>query len=335
MIGLILDSHSIEGIKSLAKRAEIAGFDSVWTTELYRTSFQQLAAVASVTSSIKLGTAVALAFVRSPLITALTALDIDEASDGRFILGLGTGAKRTNEKFHGVPFGRPRKHISECIEIIRLVTRNLHTDNNIRYEGEYYNIDMKGFVRPFIPVRNQIPIYLAGIGSNMVRTAAEIADGYLGHVVCSLDYLKKIVIPSIEKGLQSSGRKKKDFTTASIITCAISDDINEAREAAKATIAFYAIVKTYSPPFEMHGFQEIQSRIREAYFDRDIQGMIRQVTDEMVDCFSVVGSAERCIEKIEKYREVIDLPILSAPHYFIDHRQLEKFQEEIIKTFGK
>lgn len=333
--GLILDAHSLSDLKELAINAERSNLHSIWATELYRTSFQQLAAAASVTTKIKLGTAVALAFVRTPLITSITSLDLDELSSGRFILGLGTGAKRTNEKFHGITHRKPVKRIRECIELIRRITSQAHTNNEIDFDGEFYKVKTTGYKRPFEPVRTKIPIFLAGVGSKMVQTSAECADGYIGHVVCSLKYIEEIIVPSINKGLEITTKSKEDFLTSSIITCAISDDIEKVRKSAKGTIAFYAIVKTYRAPFELHGFAEHADKIREAYFRKDIKGMMNNVTEKMVDTFSVVGSAEECIKKIDRYRKYIDLPILSAPHYFIDFKEVKEYQKTLLEVFGK
>ncbi len=330
-VGLILDAKSIDELKQLAREAEQASFHSVWSTELYRTSFQQIAAAASVTSKIKLGTSVALAFVRSPLITALTALDLDEFSNGRFILGLGTGAKRTNENFHGIKFGdKPVTRVKECISLIKSIISGSHTGEIIDFKGEFYNIDTKGYKRAFKPVRESIPVYLAGIGSNMVRASSECANGYIGHVVCSLKYLEEKVLPE----LRPEKTTASDFNRCSIITCAISDDLKKAREHAKATIAFYATVKTYEPPFKLHGFTGQTQLIRDAYFKKDIKSMINHVTDEMVDTFSVVGDKNFCKEKINEYRKYLDLPILSVPHYFIDFEDVKKYQLSLIDTFS-
>lgn len=333
--GLILDAENIKDLVLLAKKAEAANFHSVWTTELYRTSFQQIAAVASATNKIKLGTAVALAFTRSPMITSLTALDIDEVSKGRFILGLGTGAKRTNENFHGIDFpDKPATRVKECIELINSLVNEIHTDNNIDYQGEYYSIRTRGFKRPFAPERDKIPVYLAGIGENMIRTSAEIADGYLGHVVCSLKYIKEVVRPFLDKGFAKRKNVNKNFKICSIITCAISDNTDEARKAAKSTIAFYATVRTYEPPFKLHGFTEQTKKIREAYFNKDIKAMIENVSEEMVDTFAVVGNGDFCRNKINEYSKYIDLPILSVPHYFIDFKDVRQYQQALLNAFG-
>lgn len=334
-VGLILDGNNISDLVSLAKQAEDAKFNSVWATELYRTSFQQLSAVAGSTHNIKLGTAVALAFVRSPLITSLTALDLDEISNGRLILGLGTGAKRTNEMWHGINHGKPVARIKECIELIKLFSSKIHEGDPLSYEGEYYNISTKGYHRAFKPVRESFPIYLAGVGSHMVKASAEVADGYLGHVVCSLRYIKEVVNKNILSGLKESGRSKENFQTCSIMTCAISENKKEALEAARATIAFYATVRTYEPPFKLHGFTNETEKVRDAFFKRDIKKMISCVTDDMVNTFAIVGTPSECRKMVDEYREYIDLPILSAPHYYLDFEEVKSYQDAILDTFSQ
>lgn len=333
-VGLILDGDRISDIVSLAKGAEDAGFDSVWATELYRTSFQQLAAIASETRSIKLGTAVALAFVRSPLITSLTALDLDEVSQGRLILGLGSGAKRTNELWHGLSHGKPVTRMKECVRLVRLITSASHLGEPISFEGEYYNINTRGYHRAFSPERDSIPIFLAGVGAKMTRAAGEVADGYIGHVVCSLRYIKEVVSKSLGQGIENTGIDPNHFTRASIVTCAVSNDKKRAMQAARATIAFYSTVRTYEPPFKLHGFESETAKIREAFFNRDVKTMIENVTDDMVDTFAIVGSAEECRKRVMEYMDYVDLPILSAPHYYLDFEEVREYQKAILDTFS-
>jgi len=333
-VGLLLDAENISDIVDLSREAEAAGFDSVWTTELYRTSFQQLSLAINATQKIKLGTAVTLAFTRSPLITSLTALDLDEMSGGRLILGLGSGAKRTNENFHGLTFGKPVTRIKECIELIRMITSSSHKGKPISYSGEYYRVDLRGFKRPFYPYREQIPIYLAGIGKKMTRAATEVADGYIGHVVCSLKYIKDILSDILKEGLEKAGKDVKDFQRTTLICTAVSKNKKDAIRAAKGTIAFYSVVRTYKPPFLLHGFEKETQRIREAYFNDDVNAMFEGVTDEMVNAFAVVGDTDQVRKKIDEYREYIDLPILSAPHYYIDFEQVREYQNNILEAFG-
>jgi alkanesulfonate monooxygenase SsuD/methylene tetrahydromethanopterin reductase-like flavin-dependent oxidoreductase (luciferase family) len=264
----------------------------------------------------------------------LSALDLDELSEGRLILGLGSGAKRTNENFHGLAYGKPVTRIKECIELIRLITGDTKRHDPIKFEGEYYKVNLSGYHRPFKSYRESIPIFLAGVGSNMVRAAAEVADGYLGHVVCSLRYLKEIVSKSLKEGFERTGRDDRGFQKASIITCAISKKKSDAKEAAKRTIAFYATVRTYRPPFLLHGFERETQKIREAYFSGNMDSMFRSVTDEMVNTFAVVGNTDEVLKKIDAYKQYIDLPILSAPHYFLDFEEVREYQNKIFDSFG-
>ena len=309
-------------------RRRFFGFHSLGLGQIIHQFNASLFIILGVTD--KLGTAVALAFVRSPLITSLTALDLDEISNGRLILGLGTGAKRTNEMWHGISHGKPVARIKECIELIKLFSAGVHKGDPLLFEGEYYNVSTKGYHRAFKPLRENFPVYLAGVGSNMVKASAEVADGYLGHVVCSLRYIKEVVNKNILSGLKESGRSKEDFKTCSIMTCAISENKKEALEAARATIAFYATVRTYEPPFKLHGFTSETEKVRDSFFKRDIKKMI-----SWVNTFAIVGTPSECRKKVEKYREYIDLPILSAPHYYLDFEEVKHYQDAILDTFSQ
>jgi hypothetical protein len=130
-----------------ARAAEAAGLQALWAAEMVHDPFLPLAAVAGHTSRIELGTAIALAFVRSPWVTAVSALDLDMLSGGRFTLGLGTGLKRLNERWHGVAYGKPAPHIKECIQVVRLIMERAHLGEPIRYSGQYYSVDIKGWQR--------------------------------------------------------------------------------------------------------------------------------------------------------------------------------------------
>src|SRR3972149_968786 len=165
-----------EEIALLARQAEDAGVEALWAAGMSRGPFLPLAAAATSTERIQLGTSIALAFVRSPWVTALSALDMDILSGGRFILGLGTGLKRLNERWHGVAYGKPTPHIKECIQVVRLITENAHLGLPIRFSGQYYDLDIQGWQRPFPPQRARIPVFLAGGREGMIRTGGGVAD---------------------------------------------------------------------------------------------------------------------------------------------------------------
>ena len=316
----------------LAQRAEAAGFHAVWTSEMFHDPFLPLAAAAGATSRIALGTSIALAFVRSPWVTALAALDLDVLSGGRFILGLGTGLKRLNERWHGVAYGKPTPHIVECVRLIRLITERAHRREPIRFSGQYYDVDIQGWRRPFPPVRERIPIYLAGVREGMIRTAAEVADGLLGHPSYSLRWIKDVVLPSLARGLAESGRKREDFHLCLAVCCAVGKDVRAAKRAAAATIAFYATVNTYEPLFA--SFPAEVQRIQAALLRGDTAGMVDAVSDEMIDAFAVVGTPEEARLKVARYAELADSICLTPPDQLVLPAEAAEYREALLALFA-
>lgn len=320
-----------EEIARLAREAEAAGFETLWAAEMSHEPFLPLAAAASSTSTIRLGTSIALAFVRSPWVTALSALDMDMLSGGRFVLGLGTGLKRLNERWHGVAYGKPTPHIKECIQVIRLITENAHLGQPIRYSGQYYDIDIQGWQRLYPPQRERIPIYLAGVREGMIRTAAEVADGLLGHAIYSLPWIRGTVLPSVERGLAQAGRQREEFHLCLTVCCAVGKDRAAARRAAAATIAFYATVKTYEPLFA--GFRAEYRRIQDADARGDAAAMTDAVSDEMIEAFSVAGTPEEARAQLAEYAALADSICLQPPDQLIDPGETEDYRRALLATF--
>ena len=316
----------------LASRAEAAGFDALWTQEMFHDPFLPLAAAAAGTSRIGLGTSIALAFVRSPWVTALSALDLDVLSGGRFILGLGTGLKRLNERWHGVAYGKPTPHIRECIKVIRLIMERAHIGEPIRFSGHYYDVDIQGWQRPLAPVRERIPIYLAGVREGMIRTAAEVADGLLGHPIYSLRWINEVVLPSLARGLRDGARRREDFQLCLSVCCAVDSDVPAARRAAAATIAFYATVNTYEPLFAP--FPREVGSIRDALMKNDVPGMVDAVTDEMVDALAVAGTPDDARRRLAPYMELADSICLAPPDQLVEPAETDRYREALLATFA-
>jgi probable F420-dependent oxidoreductase len=319
-------------VANLARRAEAAGFDVLWTSEMFHDPFLPLASAAVSTSRIGLGTSIALAFVRSPWVTALSALDLDILSGGRFILGLGTGLKRLNERWHGVAYGKPTPHIRECVQVIRLITERAHKGEPIRFSGHYYDVDIQGWQRPLAPVRARLPIYLAGVREGMIRTAAEVADGLLGHPIYSLRWINDVVLPSLARGLGESARRREDFQLCLSVCCAIDNDVAAARRAAAATIAFYATVNTYEPLFVP--FPREVAGIRDALMRGESSGMIDAVTDEMVDSLAVTGTPDDARRRLGPYMELADSICLTPPDQLIDPAETARYREALLTAFA-
>jgi probable F420-dependent oxidoreductase len=333
-ISIAAIADTAEDLAAQARDAEAAGIDCVWTPELFRSSVTQATWIAAATEQVGVGTGIAWAFTRSPFILAVTALDIDEMSGGRFRLGLGAGVKRLNETWHGVEYGRPAPHLRETVEAVRLIMDKASSGEPIRYQGSYHDIDIKGWVRPHAAVRESVPIYTAAVREGMARMAGDVADGLIGHPMCSLRWLDEVLVANFEAGLARSGRSRADFDFIPTVCCAISDDEEAAYDACRKTICFYATVRTYAPLWELHGFSEAAAAVGDAFRSGDLASMPSKVPDEMVDAYCSAGPLDKVRQRVEEVAERGDGVFLSPPSYFLAPEELAAYQRRIIDGFA-
>jgi probable F420-dependent oxidoreductase len=326
--------NSVADLEAEAQAAEAAGVECLWCPELFRSSVTQAAYLAGRTERIDVATGIAWAFTRSPFILAVTALDIDEMSGGRFRLGLGAGVKRLNETWHNADYGKPAPHLREAIEATRLIMQGAGAGEPIRYEGSYYDIDIKGWVRPHPAPRESVPIYTAAVQAGMARMAGDVADGLVGHPIQSLRWIEEVVIDGFETGLDRSGRERRDFDYLPTVCCAIDDDQERANDLARRTIAFYATVRTYMPLFEMHDFGDNAAAAGEAFRKGDLAGVPAAISDEMVEAYCAAGPLDKVRERVERTAELADGLFLTPPTYFISAEELSEYQRRIIDAFG-
>jgi probable F420-dependent oxidoreductase len=321
-------------LEEQARGAEAAGIDCVWAPELFRSSVTQATFLAARTERIGVGTGIAWAFTRSPFILAVSALDIDEISGGRFRLGLGAGVKRLNETWHGVDYGRPAPHLRETIEATRLIMEKAGSGEQIRYEGTYHDIDIKGWVRPHPAARERVPIYTAAVREGMARMAGDVADGMIGHPMCSLRWLDEVLVANFERGLSRSGRERGNFDFLPTVCCAISDDEAAAYDACRRTLCFYATVRTYMPLWEMHDFGEQAAAVGDAFRAGDLASMPGLVPDEMVDTYCAAGPLDKVRERVREVAERGDGIFLTPPTYFIPPEEIGAYQRRIVDAFA-
>jgi probable F420-dependent oxidoreductase len=329
-IGMNADKLTEEG-----RRADEAGIDCLWAPELFRGSFTQATWLAAHTARAGVATGIAWAFTRSPFILALSALDVDELSGGRFRLGLGAGVKRLNETWHGVDYGRPAPHLRETIEAVRMIMAGAHKGEPIRFEGEYHDIDIKGWIRPHPPARESgPPIYAAAVREGMARMAGDVADGLIGHPMCSLRWLDEVLVTNFEHGLERSGRGRSGFDFLPTVCCVIDDDEEAAYEAARRTIAFYATVRTYGPLWELHGFGDAAGAVGDAFRSGDLAAMPGHVPDEMVDTYCAAGPLDKVRARVEEVAERADGVFLTPATYFIEPERIAAYQARIVEAFS-
>ena len=325
---------STEDLAQQARAAEAAGIDCVWAVELFRSSLTQAMWLAASTETVGVATGIAWAFTRSPMNLAHSALDIDEVSCGRFRLGLGAGVKRLNETWHGVDYGRPAPHLRETVEAVRLIVEQAGSGEPIRYQGTYHDIDIKGWLRPHAKVREAIPIYTAAVQKGMARAAGDVADGMIGHPMCSMRWLDEVLVANFELGLGRSGRERAGFDFLPTVCCAIDEDEATAIDAARRTVCFYATVRTYAPLWEMHGFGDAAAAVGDAFRRGDFDAMPGHVPDEMVDTYTAAGPLDKVRERVEAVAERGNGIWFTPPTYFLAPEQISEYQRRIVDAFA-
>jgi len=316
----------------IVREAEDAGLEGIWAPQLHSPPFVTLAAAAMVTKRILLGTGIALAFTRSPVETALNALDLDTISGGRTVLGLGTSIRTFNEDVHGVVYGKPVAHLREVVQMVRAITTEGHSGKLGKIAGEYHKLDLST-LRTGKPARERIPIWIPALFESTVRLAAEIGDGLIGHPVWSAEWISNEVSRSLAEALAKAGRKRSNLKINLWIYTAINKDRHKAIDDARGTIAFYAQIAQYAKYFEAHGFGDQARAIQAAAARKDFGAMRKAVPDEMVSTFAIAGTPEEGRERIEEFWKVADSITLTPPNAMIDGATHAAYHKAIADTF--
>ncbi len=332
---IALFTPTLSDMLEIATLADEAGFDSVWNGEFFnRNGLVTLAAVATCTKRAKIATGIAYAYMRNPVLNAAGAMDIDELSNGRMILGLGSGTRSMNEMWYGEPF-EPRSAVKmkECVALIRKIWA-AHKGGGMRFEGDFYRLNIPAYSRPNI-VRDRIPLYLAGVQKGMVRTTGEVADGLVGHPLYSRRYLAEFIQPQLDIGAKRAGRTREDIDVTTLLITAISHNRDQAIQEAKNQIAFYASVKSYESILNLHGWEQQKLAIWEHFKTFNLSKMAAAVTDDMVEQIAIAGTPDECREQIDKWKDVVDLPILYTPTAGVKADRVRENHRLIVETFGE
>ncbi|HXH09185.1 MAG TPA: LLM class flavin-dependent oxidoreductase [Alphaproteobacteria bacterium] len=297
-------------IVDIVQQAETLGYESVWVGESWgRDGFTWLTQLACHTHTIKLATGITPVYSRSPALIAQTVASLDEISEGRVILGLGTSGPIVIENWHGVPFERPLRRTREYIEIIRLVL----SGERVNYKGEIFQL--KGFRLPFAPPRSSVPIYVASLGPQNLRLTGELADGWLP-IYLDVGHLPRFQ-QELALGAQKAGRGLSAIDVAPYILACVSADVEGARALVKAHLAYYigGMGTFYANLIAQYGFEDAVQRVREAWGKGDRRAAAGHVSDEMVSHMAICGSPQEGREQLARYRAAgVTLPIVSFAH---------------------
>jgi probable F420-dependent oxidoreductase len=313
-ISLVTSTGGPAQLAEAAALAERGGFCSVWATEFFdRSATVALAAMAQATSVIELGSAIAYAFGRTPLVIAAEARDLDELSGGRMTLGLGTGTRRMQQDWHGLDGEHPASRMEELVPLVRRLWKL--ADGPVDHDGRFYRLHVTPTAPPRQPVREAMPIYMAGVNARMVEAAGAVADGLVGHPLFTPRYVREVVRPALARGAERT-RRAQPPPTAGYLTCSVGADRAQARLDAAAVIAFNSTVKTYAATHAVSGFEREAEQIRAAWRAGDFAAMSGAVGDEMIDAIALAGKAEEVrVRFAERWEGVYERTLLWPPAF--------------------
>jgi alkanesulfonate monooxygenase SsuD/methylene tetrahydromethanopterin reductase-like flavin-dependent oxidoreductase (luciferase family) len=288
------------------KLAEDLGYESAWVAEGHGgDQFAVLAACAQVTSRILLGTSISSVFVRTAPTIAMAAATVDDLSQHRFILGLGSSHRVQVGPEHGVTYAKPITRLREYVAIIRQLLR----DDVVSYQGE--TVAIERFELWFTPRRREIPIYLAAVFPKMMQVCGELAQG----VILTRSTLEtgRQVAEQVAIGARRAGRQPEDIEITSLLPCSVDTDRQAAFDVMRPGVALYAgFFPRYNRLMAESGFAEAAERIRALWTGGDHDAAIQAVPDELIDVTGVVGTPDACRKRLEAYRQSgIAVPIIS------------------------
>ena len=294
-VAMKLDTTSLGSLGSAAtaaKEIEDKGYAGLWTAEAGRTPFLPLVLAAEHTEKVMLGTAIAVAFPRSPYVTAQYAWELQEFSQGRFILGLGTQVKGHNERRFSVPFEHPGPRLKEMVQALKAIWAAFRGEK-LDFKGQFYRHDL---ITPFFspgPIAHpDPPVYVAAVNEWMYRMAGEVADGVHVHPFHSVRFLEERSLPALDEGLKRAGRDRGDVSLVAPVFVVATDDAETERATANLTrqqIGFYGSTRTYRNVFGVHGWEDTSRQLAELVAKGEWGRLPEVITDEMLEAYAVIG----------------------------------------------
>jgi F420-dependent oxidoreductase-like protein len=295
---------------AIVQEAERLGYDSVWTAEAYGSDAATILAwLAGQTTRIKLGSGIFQMPGRSAAMTAMTAATIDQLSDGRMLLGIGSSGPQVSEGWHGVRFGRQIQRTREYIEVLRMALAR----ERLEYHGETIDLPLpngpgKALKLTIAPVQERMPIYLAAIGPRNTALAGEMADGWMPTLL-SPEHLPELR-RSLEEGAATAGRSLDGFDIAPTVNVNITeDDVEGARDAMRPFMALYIggmgsrEKNFYNILVQRYGFEDAARQVQDLYLDGKKEEAAAALPDELIDLVSLVGPRDRVRERLRIYKE--------------------------------
>jgi len=296
IMGLHVPGMSWREIRDSAVLAEEAGYSCLSMGESWgEDALTSLAQLAAVTSRIRIGTSIVPVFARSPANLAMSALNLDRMSEGRFFLGLGTSGELVIQDLHGEKFAKPLTRMREYIDILRKASRGERLD----HDGEFFKT--KRFRLRFEPYRANLPIYIAALSPASLRMTGELADGWLP--IFLAPSRMAAAVAELREGAKAAGRSLADIAISPQVSIYVTDDVAAARDRERPHIAFYVggMGVFYHQYMHRIGFGAEADRVRHAFAGKQRDEAARLVTDEMVDAMTIIGPPAACRAQMQKF----------------------------------
>jgi probable F420-dependent oxidoreductase len=294
-----------------AKKAEEAGYDAIWSSEVGHDPFLPLTIAAEHTERIGLGTSIIVAFARNPMTLANSAWDLNAFSEGRFLLGLGSQIKPHIEKRFSMPWSHPAARMREFIFAMKAIWDCWQNGTKLDFRGDFYTHTlMTPFFHPGTNPFSGPKVLLAAVGEGMTKVAAEVADGLLVHGFTTERYLREVTMPTVEAGLSASGRERSEYQIsypAFVATGETEEQMAEALTGVRKQIAFYASTPAYRGVLECHGWGELQTELNTLSKQGEWDEMGRRISDEVLDAFAVQGTPEEIPALLQaRFGDIVD-----------------------------
>ncbi|WP_089935131.1 TIGR03617 family F420-dependent LLM class oxidoreductase [Candidatus Entotheonella palauensis] len=294
-----------------AQAAESAGYDGLMTMENAHDPFMPLAVAAVNTERITLMTAIAIAFPRSPMVVANAAWDLHEASQGRFVLGIGPQVKGHNERRFSVPWSAPAPRLREYVEALRAIWHTWMTGDKLDYRGEHYQFTL--MTPRFTPEPTglpMVPVTISAVGPAMLRLSGRVCDGVQLHPFCTRQYIDEVCLPRIEQGLGQSDRPRQHFNVIGggfVATGPDEETVARSMNEVRQRLGFYGSTRAYWPVLSLHGLDDLGEKLNRMAREGQWEAMTAEVSDDVVRLFAAVGTHEHIAKEIDtRFRGVVD-----------------------------
>jgi probable F420-dependent oxidoreductase len=309
---------NISSVYDDARTVEDLGYDGLVVEEIKDDPFMIVALAAQATRRLNLGTAIALAFPRSPTVTAMSAWTAQKLSRGRFTLGLGTQVRAHIERRYGIKWSAPGPWMREYVQAVRAVWKCWQEGSPLNFQGKHYTLNL------VVPLFNpgpidhpDIPIHLAAVNARMCSVAGEVADGLRPHPVCTPKYIEEVMLPAARAGAARVGRRLDNFSVCIkplIATAPDAASLQEKIRDVRARVAFYASTPSYLPAFEIHGLTDLANKLKILAREQRWEEMPTYIPDGVLNTYATVATFDEIGAKLkERYGHLVTNAEFSIP----------------------